>query len=748
MSDSATDSTMEWSVFTSVNNLAAQRMRTTWPELCRHVKQAPAYPSKADCRLLKLATFNGPRCNDSMAAISGIEGDYDSEQVTQAQAIAMLEAAGVKAVVYASPSASETAHRWRVLAPTSKPYPPEARAGLVARLNGVLGGILAGESFTDSQVHYIGRTPVNSEVFAPAVTFNNPEAGQFLDLLPELEAGAVGKVKKPGKPAPPARTEASASHAPQLPEVWTSEETLRDLRSALASMRSDDRAIWIDMGHALKTLGDRGRGLWVEWGQGSEKWKPEDARLWDGFNPTQTSHKAVFKRAEQFGWVNPARRVQSPPEVDFAGLLNRDAGQVDPDTGEILSAPFTPPPPVPAGAGFDAIGYPPGLAGDVARYIFQSARMPIHSFAVAGALTTIAHLNANGAWVGLSDTGLNTYTCLTGKSGAGKDGPRNAIKRLVGEVAKRAPLQPALMCSVTEGYSSGPALLRALSADRQGLMMTDEFGMFLQSATAEGNSHLKDLVREMMALWGSSRSFHAGKRYADSKFNLEPVHCPYLNVLGTTTPVELAAAITAKQVDNGFLNRILFIPASEVNPVNHAPDTRIAPALVARLVELTERPAGPIEYDSEGTWRAMIQAGEQLTEPGEFEALWTRAPEMCIRLAGLLALGDGGRITSGHVRWAASYVRWSIKGFAVFLGDDMAETDFQRSVSRARHIIRNAREYVTDKQFGAWCKKGILPRGKLTKLMKVPSRELDDVVRHLVESGQVAQVEGGLCALA
>mgnify|MGYP003604505203 CR=1 FL=1 len=90
------DNTMEWSMFASVKNLTAQRMRTTWPELCQRIKQAPSYPSKQFCPLLKLATFNGPRCNDSMAEISGVEGDYDSEQVTQAQAVALLEAAGVR----------------------------------------------------------------------------------------------------------------------------------------------------------------------------------------------------------------------------------------------------------------------------------------------------------------------------------------------------------------------------------------------------------------------------------------------------------------------------------------------------------------------------------------------------------------------------------------------------------------------------------------------------------------------------
>ena len=48
-------------------------------------------------------------------------------------------------------------------------------------------------------------------------------------------------------------------------------ETIRDLRSALLSMRADDHGLWVKAGMALKPLGDIGRGLWLEWSLTSEK---------------------------------------------------------------------------------------------------------------------------------------------------------------------------------------------------------------------------------------------------------------------------------------------------------------------------------------------------------------------------------------------------------------------------------------------------------------------------------------------
>lgn len=83
--------------------------------------------------------------------------------------------------------------------------------------------------------------------------------------------------------------------------------TVIDLRSALAHMRSDDRDLWISVGHALKGLGDTGRGLWLEWSQTSDKYDARDAASrWESFQPTHTGYQSVFAKAQTAGWVNTA----------------------------------------------------------------------------------------------------------------------------------------------------------------------------------------------------------------------------------------------------------------------------------------------------------------------------------------------------------------------------------------------------------------------------------------------------------
>jgi hypothetical protein len=104
------------------------------------------------------------------------------------------------------------------------------------------------------------------------------------------------------------------------PAVQVPDKTRRELRSALASMRSDDRDLWVRMGHALKSSGDVGRALWFEWSQTSEKYEPNDAaRVWDSFKPTATDYRAVFAEAQRNGWANPKAgtgrgRSVAPPE--------------------------------------------------------------------------------------------------------------------------------------------------------------------------------------------------------------------------------------------------------------------------------------------------------------------------------------------------------------------------------------------------------------------------------------------------
>ena len=52
-------------------------------------------------------------------AITGIEGDYDGEEMSFDQAVAIVEQSRLNALLYVSPSHTVAAPQWRAILPTS-----------------------------------------------------------------------------------------------------------------------------------------------------------------------------------------------------------------------------------------------------------------------------------------------------------------------------------------------------------------------------------------------------------------------------------------------------------------------------------------------------------------------------------------------------------------------------------------------------------------------------------------------------
>jgi hypothetical protein len=112
-----------------------------------------------------------------------------------------------------------------------------------------------------------------------------------------------------------------------------------------------------------------------------------------------------------------------------------------------------------------------------------------------------------------------------------------------------------------------------------------------------------------------------------------------------------------------------------------------------------------------------------------------------IRVAGLLAMGDGEVIKCNHIMWAHRYVTCCISSLSSKLGAELAESQFEKKVIKARDFIKNAKQYMNDSVFAEFCKLGYMPRGKLTKLMKVPAKELNEVIDYLLISKLAKEVE-------
>ncbi len=308
--NNAANHIMRITIFPTVNGNVLEGHKMTWPDLEARCINPPEYPTKRDCPLIKLATFGDQRTtrgalrhDANVLAVSGLEADYDGEQVAPEAASMLLTLAGITAFIYTSPSHTLAKPRWRVLAPLSTERPPEARRELLARLNGALGGILAPESFTLSQTYYIGRV-------AGVVYETYQTTGTFIDLIPDLMP-----VYAPGK--------ATASAArPELGQRELTPEQIDDLRSALDTLSSDDRGDWIAVGQALKCLGEDGRKLWVVWSAKSVKHDPEaDLYLWDTFSGERTDYTAVFAKAQRAGWENPRRGIDAAQAFSTPGAL-------------------------------------------------------------------------------------------------------------------------------------------------------------------------------------------------------------------------------------------------------------------------------------------------------------------------------------------------------------------------------------------------------------------------------------------
>lgn len=122
-------------------------------------------------------------------------------------------------------------------------------------------------------------------------------------------------------------------------------QTVADLRSALLHMRSDERALWVNMGMALKPLGEVGRGMWMGWSATSEKFDPKEAAYtWDSYEPRATGYKAVFAEAMRQGWPNPrdAEAVRHGAEVAAAFERSAQAQHAEPasDTARSFTLEF------------------------------------------------------------------------------------------------------------------------------------------------------------------------------------------------------------------------------------------------------------------------------------------------------------------------------------------------------------------------------------------------------------------------
>lgn len=179
--------------FKSVGATAKQESVFTLPSLASRILATTA-TKKDRLPWLKLARFGDVRTekdalrhDDNLLEISGVEADYDGGKIAFDDAVEIATRAGLRCLIYTSPSHTEAAPRWRVLCPTSASFARDWRDKLLGRLNGLYGGVFSGESWTLSQSYFFGSVSHNPAHRVEVID------GEPIDELDDLDRIWMGK---------------------------------------------------------------------------------------------------------------------------------------------------------------------------------------------------------------------------------------------------------------------------------------------------------------------------------------------------------------------------------------------------------------------------------------------------------------------------------------------------------------------------------------------------------------------------
>lgn len=395
-----------------------------------------------------------------------------------------------------------------------------------------------------------------------------------------------------------------------------------------------------------------------------------------------------------------------------------------------------------------------GLLGDIARWVTETAIIPVPELSLSSAIALMSGLFGKKALTP-TEAGVNVYITTLMRTAGGKGHPPKAIRRLAGTLGAEGT------AAVVNGdHTSYAAIERTLRRSPSTAIVMDEFGLTLQDVNAKHQNSVAASIRKfLLAVYDQANSLFDGRIYAsaEAKKDAEPIVGPALTVLGMTTAETLYEGLTEASISDGFLNRFLFVTTSgdqgEIRPPKLKRESGVPADLVARLKLAVEQfPVPPGSGNMAARKWIVSMEGE---EDGPAYALWSdifvwqhdprwsgdarhlvaRSAENTIRLATVRAISRNPKtpfVSRDDVQWAWGIVYRSIGIIREGVSKHMSSTPAE--------ALRKA---ILEAVGGT--KGGKLAYSKLVSKRGVSganSMQLTDALSWLVGSGQLVDLNG------
>ncbi len=411
---------------------------------------------------------------------------------------------------------------------------------------------------------------------------------------------------------------------------------------------------------------------------------------------------------------------------------------------------------------------PPGMLGEIARWIGATAPKHQPELAVAAAVALGATVTQR---IYRSSMGNFTslYVVMVAKSTEGKEYPQAAVE-LILEAAGMGKLVAG------SGYTSAGAVFSALLKSPSHIAIIDEMGKLLKMSRSKGNSNSEAAIDKLVEAFGKLDGVIRPPVYSSMTLKKHEevvervIYNPAITLLGATTPGTFYGNLTDDLVQDGFLGRLLVIESTQPRQlVRH--DSNAPPEPPAKIVEWCkavndpmtregnlaglmspEMKANTIPMHIDDACKEMLRKFElelnQLKdqfEPEMLDVLLGRTFEKALRLAMIASKAvdtNATKVSRESIEWAISFVRHFDMSMIRAVRTNRIASQIDGDMKRAVGYVKHAKRYVGDKRYAKALAQGAMPRGKLLKLMKMKSRDFDQLIETALGSGVLKSSPG------
>lgn len=367
---------------------------------------------------------------------------------------------------------------------------------------------------------------------------------------------------------------------------------------------------------------------------------------------------------------------------------------------------------------------PPGLMGELARFIYDAAPRPVPEIAIAGAIGFMAGIA--GRAFNISGTGLNQYVLLLANTGTGKEAIASGVSKMVQALSD--PTSGYAYCSPVAAnfvgpadMASGPGLLKMVArrTPPSFVSIIGEFGLrFKQMADDRAHSADTSLLRVLLDLYHKSGQGQlVGETvYSDREKNTGVIVAPAVSLIGESTPDTFYGYLNEGMIANGLLPRFTIIEYTGPRPRRnrHAATAKPPVGMIERLSALIAASHSANAANRASIVEIMPDAEAYLDDLDEFaddqingarqnvtRELWNRAHIKTLKLAALIAVGCNHEtpiVTLDMARWARGQIERDIRRLLDRFENGEVGEVAGNEIKQQNAVLRCIFEYVDPRQ--------------------------------------------------